>query len=593
MAGEWVPYLRADYGLYRSLYNAMPPLEWSWRGRPFADDYDVATGAHKLANVAHEATAKQTMFGFNLYSRTGPGGEPRFANKALLFNFQVTDVEPHNELGDYATFTFEIELWDLIADTKTVLKDIEFPLTNWQHDYAEDVAWNDTHIWDAETYLYFVRDDNYDDEGITRIGIAYANPVHSFSTNPDSGWGDDAVPGGSDGLAISFDELPDDLFPIPEEIIDPNIDPDPVPPPAPGPHIKIEDPVPIPPLPTLDACSAGFLTLYSTPESVLRLLADKIFSDNIVQILVNYFTKISDIVAGLSIVPFQPPLGDRCYHRIGLATLDVVLTRIAKQFVEINCGTITLDGYYKSFLDYSPYTKLYLWLPYIGYQELDVDEVMGENINVTYHCDCLSGACVAFVSIGYPGSTPGPGIPRVIGQYNGNCAVQVPTSSESFDSMIQSAVSILTTAATVATVGAAGAAEMGAQEASITAKNAGQVAGRMQATETKMHAHQFDMAAGCSANMVTSMKPNVGKPGAPGCSSGYMGVQTPYLIMVVPRQNLADGFISHKGYPSNTGGTLGSFTGYAEVDDIQLNNIPATIAEINEIYTLLKGGVLI
>lgn len=590
MAGEWVPYIKADFGMYRELDNAMPPLQWSRRGRPYADTFEDCSAKH-FTSVAHVAKPKQTMFGFNLYSRTGPGGELRFANKALLFNFAVSNIVPRDELGDYADFVLEIELWDLLTDTKTQLDELAWTATNWQHDYSYEYRVDDTHVWESSTSLYFVRDDNYDEDD-PRIGMCISNYTYSYSTNPDSGWGGESVIF-SDGIAISFSDIPGDLVPDLTEVVDPNVDPDPDPPPEPGPHIKIVDPVPIPPLPTLDACSAGFLTLYSTPESVLRLLADKIFSDNIVQILVNYFTKISDIVAGLSIVPFQPPLGDRCYHRIGLATLDVVLTKIAKQFVEINCGTITLEGYYRSFLDYSPYTKIYIWLPYIGYQELDVDEVMGENINVTYHCDCLSGACVAFVSIGYPGSTTGPGIPRVIGQYNGNCAVQVPTSSESFDSMVQSAVNILTTAATVATVGAAGAAEMGAQEATITAKNGAKVAGRMQATETSMRAHQFDMAAGCSANMVTSMKPSVGKPGAPGCSTGYMGVQTPYLIMAVPRQNLADGFINHKGYPSNTGGTLGSFTGYAEVDDIQLNNIPATIDEITEIYTLLKGGVLL
>ena len=38
---------------------------------------------------------------------------------------------------------------------------------------------------------------------------------------------------------------------------------------------------------------------------------------------------------------------------------------------------------------------------------------------------------------------------------------------------------------------------------------------------------------------------------------------------------------------------VGDFEGYLEVMDVRLNNIPATIDEINEIYELLKGGIII
>ena len=599
MAGEWVPYFEADYGLYRSLHNAMPPLEWSRRGRPFADDYDIADGASMIAEVAHEATEKRTMFGFNLYTASGPGGELRFANKALLFNFQVTDVEPRSDLADYGTFTFEIVLWDLIADTKTVLKDIEFPLTNWQHDYIEEISQFDSHVWDAKTHLYYVQDNDYDDTGVPRIGIAYANFVHSFSTNPESGWGGDSIPGGSDGLAISYSEIPGDLVPNPEEITDPNIDPDPpVPPwPGPGPHIKIEDPIPIPDLPPLSAAGAGFITLYKLLPSEMQQFADECFDDSVWDILKHFFNKPADFVAGITICPFTPHGLTRWKPKFGTHTWSHSYTMVDDTFVSINCGSIHVQPFYNNCFDYSPYTKLTLWLPYIGYRDIDADDVMGHNINITYHCDCLSGACVAFISIDAVGPS-GPDIPRVLYQFNGNVLTQVPVDSVSLDSMVSAAIGLagaaLTTAAVIATAGAAApaaAAEGAGAGSAAVAGGATMTAAEKGAAMTAVNAKMGLTAS--TANAVQSMKPRTSHGGAMSSTAGYMGVQKPYLIKHIPMQSLPAGYVDLYGYPCNMGGKLGDFSGYTEVDDIQLNNIPATIPEISEIYQLLKGGIII
>lgn len=596
MAGEWVPYLKADYGLYRELRSALPPLEWSSRGRPYADDFAAAEGGEHFTSVSHHDQEMRTMFGFNLYTASGPGGEPRFANKALLFNFGVSDWEIRNEVADYGTFKFEIVLWDLLTDTKTVLKDIEFYLTNWQHDYSYEYRVDDTHVWAASTYLHYVQDDDYDGEGVTRIGIAYSNPVLTYSTNPDSGWGDEGVPGGSDGLAISFDELPDDLFPVPEEIDDPNIDPDPPPPwPGPGPHIKIEDPIPIPDLPPLSAAGAGFITLYKLLPSEMQQFADECFDDSVWDILKHFFNKPADFVAGITICPFTPHGLSRWKPKFGTHTWSHSYTMVDDTFVSINCGSIHVQPFYNNCFDFSPYTKLTLWLPYIGYREIDADDVMGHNINVTYHCDCLSGACVAFISIDAVGPT-GPDIPRVLYQFNGNVLTQVPVDSVSLDSMVSAAIGLagaaLTTAAVVATAGTAApaAAAEGAGSAAAAGgatMTAAEKGAAMSAVNAKMG------LAASTANAVQSMKPRTSHGGAMSSTAGYMGVQKPYLIKHVPMQSLPDGYIDLYGYPCNMGGKLGDFEGYTEVDNIQLNNIPATIPEISEIYQLLKGGIII
>lgn len=376
-----------------------------------------------------------------------------------------------------------------------------------------------------------------------------------------------------------------------DENDDPNItpypdpDPDDDPTPGPGDREKDYDPIPIPPTPGLTAIGAGFITLYSPSSTALNLLADEIFSDNILQIISNYFTSIADVIAGLSIVPFFVPVSGFAHHKLGLFTSSVSLPLVSSQFIDVDCGSVAVNRYFNNFLDYSPNTKILLWLPYIGYQELNVDEVMNNTISIKYRCDILSGACVAFVMIGTGGE--GAAASRVIAQFSGNVITQVPTAAQSYDEMVSNAINILT-----ASVGIAAGAAIGGMAGGGTAPMAQATAGSSQAASA-IGAQVGMGMGGTAANMVMSMKPTFARNGTPGSTSGYMSVQKPYLIKIVPRDAVAPNHIQLKGYPSNYGGTLGNLSGYCEVSEIHLYNVPATVDEITEIYSLLKGGVII
>ena len=375
-----------------------------------------------------------------------------------------------------------------------------------------------------------------------------------------------------------------------DENDDPNIDPDPGddpgdnPPPSPGPRVPEYDPIPIPGMPGLDAIGSGMISLYSPSKTLLNMLADEFYSDNVLDIVKNYFASIQDMVAGLSIIPFFVPVSGFAKHKIGLFESDISLPVVSSQFIEINCGSVAVDHYYNNFLDYAPNTKTMIWLPYIGYQELNTDEVMGNTISVKYKCDILSGACVAFVMIGTGGEQWATN--RVIAQFTGNVITQVPVASESFDNMVSSAINILTSSVGIAAGAAIGGGLGAGTAAAAAAKEATPISAAVGA--------QVGMGmGGTAANMIMNMKPNVSRNGTPGSTSGYMGVQIPYLIKIVPRSAVAPNHIQLKGYPSNYGGTLSGLSGYCEVSEIQLNNVAASVDEINEIYRLLKGGVVI
>lgn len=371
-----------------------------------------------------------------------------------------------------------------------------------------------------------------------------------------------------------------------------------------GSHDIHTDIIPLPTLPPKTATSTGFVTLYSVTEAILRLLADKLFTDTWTQALENFFQNADEVIAGLSIIPFTPALGGRAKPRVGLFTLDVAMDTIANQYKEIDCGEIFVDEYYGSAFDYSPYTKISIFLPYIGIRSLDVDEVMNRTIGVKYYCDAYSGSCMACIyvkvnplDITVPGDTP-----TVKYTFSGNIAQQVPTAAASWDRMIQSGIALACVAlpAIAAGVGSVGNGLMSAGYYQATTANASaygtsqyaknamvsswESAGSKQAS---MALEGATMAAGMSA------KPTVERTGSLGSGVGFLGPQKPFLIRIIPRQSIPDEYMDFCGYPSNEYVTLGSLEGYAQVEDIHLTEVYATGPEKDEIRRLLKEGVLL
>lgn len=72
---------------------------------------------------------------------------------------------------------------------------------------------------------------------------------------------------------------------------------------------------------------------------------------------------------------------------------------IHESILDIDCGTVTVDEKYHSVLDYSPFSRLTLFLPFIGFVDLDDKMAMNNNVRVNYRVDVLSGRCLAEVHV--------------------------------------------------------------------------------------------------------------------------------------------------------------------------------------------------
>ena len=338
-----------------------------------------------------------------------------------------------------------------------------------------------------------------------------------------------------------------------------------------GDHRQPYTPIPIPGIPTIGPNSAGFVYMLRMTPAQMQQFAVDLVRPTWWTALKNFFADPLDFICGIMIVPYEPVSNYSVYPKFGENVFEHAYPQVYQQYTVIDCGSLAVPKYFGGALDQNPFTKLLVWLPYIGYRELDADECMDKTLHIVYHCDCLTGDCVCFIST-VAGSGYEVPFDRVIAQFSGNCGVRVPFGATSFDAAIAASVQLLG--------GAVGAIAGGAMGAAI---GAGAV------TESQI----ANSIAGTTIGAVQGSKVTTERSGVSGACAGYLSIQYPYLLREVPRQSLAKNYMDLEGYPSNVAGPLSKFYGYAAVESIDLNGINATKEELDEIRSILAGGVYI
>ena len=389
-------------------------------------------------------------------------------------------------------------------------------------------------------------------------------------------------------LAVEKSTLFEYFAADPEETDDPNEDPDPDPENDPeggggdGDQDKHQDNIPVPDLPPLSGVAAGFVTMYKLYESSMQTFAHELFDPDIWGAVKQLFADPMDFICGILILPFSPHTARSArpiLQRTPLIAWDYYYPVVENQYFEVDCGSIEVPMFYKSCFDANPYSKDHLFLPYIGFVELNPDEVQGKTLSIKYHIDCMTGDCVAFISRTAVSTGLVP-VTQVIAQFSGNCGTRVAFGRQSFDNAISASIQLMTGAA-----GALGAVAMLAGGAGGLASGGKQLAEGMIASGV----------SGMTMSAVNGAKAHTERAGVMGASAGYMGIQFPYLVREIPRQSLpAEGSYRRlNGYPTNKEGPLTKYSGYTCVESIELSGIGATEGEKEEILNMLTGGVIV
>lgn len=342
---------------------------------------------------------------------------------------------------------------------------------------------------------------------------------------------------------------------------------------------------------TLNYSDSGLVRLFNPDAAKLKNFGDFLWSN-----LIDYdtikkaFSNPMDQIISLHTIPIGLSTTTEEEVVFGGIGSGVSMRPLTKQFYKVNMGTLHIPRFYATALDYSPFTRLQLYLPFIGEKDIDADEVMGKDLSVSYQIDALSGAAVAYVSISG----------QLVYMFSGNAAQYIPVSQSNFSGLINGVTGIAGAIASVAgglmtlsgnapigaAINAIGAGTLGRETAQASSLAHQQVENRAMAVS------QFGQGAGNLVNALTG-KPNTAHIGLAQGVAGYMSYPTPYVLIKRPHQSLATNFYSQYGYPANLSLNLAELSGFCKLASIDITSFPGTASELAELKHILQSGFYI
>lgn len=162
---------------------------------------------------------------------------------------------------------------------------------------------------------------------------------------------------------------------------------------------------------------------YAVSAADLQNIGQKLWSQDYFDVLKIQSNPIENIVS-VKWFPFaqtgtatEVKIGDVAFGVNGAKVPSVKKISIANKF--------TYSGHFNNFLDFAPFTQIKLFLPFIGFVQLDPGEIYNSPIKIDYFVDLVTGQCMARLYTDV--NAQGKGIP--FQSFYGNMGVDVPLSS--------------------------------------------------------------------------------------------------------------------------------------------------------------------
>lgn len=218
--------------------------------------------------------------------------------------------------------------------------------------------------------------------------------------------------------------------------------------------------------------------------------------------------------------------------------------KINQNFSKQTIGSVAIAEHYKNFLDYAPYTNVIIYLPYIGFKELDTSLVMGKTLRIEYTLDVITGGCLAQIYVG-----------KIrLYEFTGNIGVDI----------------------------------------SITASN------RAQVESAYINAGVGVVSSAMNGNVTGAVNSIIGAAtsqyhysgtGNPSPSCVASTNRTCYVVIDRPQYQQLKAFNHTRGRMCCLSKTIGSLKGYTVCDgNIDISGISATDEEKEEIVNILSSG---
>lgn len=136
----------------------------------------------------------------------------------------------------------------------------------------------------------------------------------------------------------------------------------------------------------------GFVSIYNpTYDEVDELSKKRFYSVTQEQML-----DLSQYIVSFRKLYVDIPQIARELVYFGKYNTNVSSNIVTTNFVETDCGTVTIEEYNKNSLDYNG-VEIDLYLPFIGNLSLNPNQVYGKPLHLVYRTNPLNGDCVAIV----------------------------------------------------------------------------------------------------------------------------------------------------------------------------------------------------
>lgn len=355
------------------------------------------------------------------------------------------------------------------------------------------------------------------------------------------------------------------------------------------------DEIPIDPLPTVGVTTTGFINVYKIEQNELQTLGEKLFphflpaelltgssnldikdvllmflkagygtlynpagtaielNDNlgVFDIIMN--GKLIDYVLDCHIIPTSISGGTTAPLKIGYREFnDIILAKATQDYVDVNCGELSIDECFGNFLDYS--CKVEIYLPFVGFVNIPNEYWNNATVGVHYIFNIVDGSFQAKI-VSTRRDTKMNLKNTVIGQYGGVCCIHFPITGLSYSNIVSGLVN--------SSLGIASHAGVG-----------------------------DTMGAATQASKMLSLRPETPMSNGYNASSSFLAQRTPYLVIKYPASQFSELYPTEQGTPLNVPFQLSSLSGFTTIDNPVLN-IQCSDEEYNEIVSLLKAGIIL
>lgn len=348
----------------------------------------------------------------------------------------------------------------------------------------------------------------------------------------------------------------------------------------------------LPGLPSLGVSEVGFINVYNPSKGQLQGFADELFPDfelpepstkegleAIADNLAKTFSVLGDfaesyINAGLvnyvidcHIVPVKPSTANNSGIKVGFKTFNYSPAKVTSDYVEYNCGSLSISEYYQNFLDYEG-TRAKLYLPFIGFVDIKPEWFQSGKLEVVYHFNIIDGSCISFI---IATSSKSKLKNTVVATFGGNCCVHMPITGVNYSSMISGVVG-----------GIAGVASSGAKIVSANQNDNATLGDNIKGTRSI--ASNFASALGSRPTLEQSNGYNAGM--------SFMCYRRPYLLIERPVASFSKNYPHEQGLPLNVTKKLSSIRGFTTCENANLDGINCTEEERGLLKEALGVGCI-